>query len=123
MSDIDSFKKFNDTYGHKTGDEVLKEFAAAISESIRSIDRAGRLGGEEFLIVCPETNLSGAVLLAEKLRAVVESIKIEPLPGITASFGCASYTRGDTMDSLISRSDKAMYKAKELGRNRVESLA
>lgn len=122
MIDIDNFKTVNDTFGHKTGDCLLKEFALTVTGSIRSIDSAGRLGGEEFLIVCPETGIQGAALLAEKLRTAVESIRMESFPGITASFGCAAYISGDSPDNLISRSDKAMYRAKELGRNRVENF-
>lgn len=122
MIDIDNFKTVNDTHGHKAGDFLLKEFASTITRSIRSIDSAGRIGGEEFLIICPETGIHGAVMLAEKLRAAVESIKIESIPPITASFGCARYNAGDSMDKLISRSDTAMYRAKELGRNRVENI-
>ncbi len=121
MIDIDHFKQFNDTYGHGTGDRILKEFAEVVSSSLRIIDNAGRIGGEEFLVVCPETNITGAFLVAEKLRIAVESMKIDSVQQITASFGCASLIPGENFDNLISRSDKALYRAKENGRNRVES--
>jgi len=121
MIDVDHFKLFNDTHGHETGDRILKEFAGTISRSIRAIDLAGRIGGEEFLVVCPETNITGAFLVAEKLRDAVESMQIEGIGRVTASFGCASLFQGEDWNSLISRSDRALYVAKEHGRNRVES--
>lgn len=120
MIDIDHFKQFNDNHGHETGDKILKEFAATVNGSIRTIDKAGRLGGEEFLIVCPETSVTGAFLVAEKLRAAVESMKVDKVDRVTASFGCASLRTGENSDRIISRADKALYLAKELGRNRVE---
>lgn len=123
MIDIDHFKKFNDTHGHETGDSILKEFAKTIKGSIRGIDLVGRLGGEEFLVVCPETGITGAFMVAEKLRNAVESMQIDSVGRITASFGCAALVPGDNWNSLISRSDKAMYAAKGHGRNRVESDA
>jgi len=121
MIDIDHFKQFNDTHGHETGDRILKEFAETINRSIRAIDIAGRLGGEEFLVVCPETGIAGAFMVAEKLRDAVESMQIECVERVTASFGCAALIQGEDWNSLISRSDKALYVAKEHGRNRVES--
>ncbi len=120
MIDIDNFKEFNDIYGHGTGDKILKKFAVTMILALRSIDIAGRIGGEEFLIICPETDMTGAFLVAEKLRVEVESMKIDSLGQITASFGCAELYPGEKLDSLISRSDQALYRAKEHGRNTVE---
>ena len=121
MIDIDHFKAVNDTYGHESGDIVLKKFAETIKNSIRVTDLVGRIGGEEFLVICPETKVTEAATLANKLRLAVESIKFETMPGITASFGCAELLHEDkTFDSILSRSDKALYMAKENGRNRVE---
>jgi len=120
MIDIDHFKEFNDTLGHETGDKILKQFAETVNRSIRNIDVAGRIGGEEFLIVCPETGVTGAIQVAEKLRSAVEEMEIESVHNITASFGCASLMPGENSDKLISRSDKALYRAKEKGRNMVE---
>ena len=121
MIDIDHFKQINDTYGHETGDIVLKKFAKTINCSIRITDLVGRIGGEEFLVVCPETDASEAAILAEKLRSTIDSLKFETIPGVTASFGCADLFHGEnSFDPLVSRSDKALYKAKENGRNRVE---
>lgn len=121
MIDIDHFKSFNDNYGHDVGDKVLKKFAETINRSIRVTDLVGRIGGEEFLIICPETDVSQAKVLAEKLRLEVETIKLKSIDKITASFGCAQFLSGEnSFDSLLSRSDKALYKAKDNGRNRVE---
>ena len=127
MVDIDHFKSFNDTYGHETGDKVLRQFAKTINNSIRITDLVGRIGGEEFLVICPETNLSQANILAEKLRLEVEAIQLEcidfidSVDKITASFGCAELLPGEnSFDPILSRSDKALYRAKEHGRNRVE---
>ncbi|MCL1834240.1 MAG: diguanylate cyclase, partial [Leptospirales bacterium] len=121
MIDIDHFKSVNDTYGHETGDIVLKKFAETINYSIRITDLVGRMGGEEFLIVCPETDAFEAATLANKLRAIIESLEFETIPGITASFGCAEFLSGEnSYDPLLSRSDKALYMSKKNGRNRVE---
>jgi diguanylate cyclase (GGDEF)-like protein/PAS domain S-box-containing protein len=123
MLDVDHFKTINDTHGHSMGDTVLIQIADLIRSSIREIDVLGRWGGEEFLVVCPETDLAGAAALAEKLRAAIEGgdFPIEEL--ITCSFGAASYQTGETLDDLIGRTDSALYLAKEHGRNRIEISA
>lgn len=118
--DIDFFKNVNDTYGHEAGDTALKMIADAINSGIRGVDHAGRMGGEEFIVVCPDTPESGALFLAEKLRAVIESLVIPGSGRLTASFGCALRLPGESIDRLLSRADSALYRAKELGRNRVE---
>jgi len=118
--DLDHFKKINDTYGHETGDIVLKMVADAVSAGIRGVDHAGRMGGEEFIIVCPDTPECGAVNLAEKLRVLVENLEIPGAGKITASFGCALRLLDESIDRLLSRADSALYRAKDLGRNRVE---
>lgn len=118
--DLDHFKKINDTYGHEAGDTVLKLVSDAVSTGIRGVDHAGRMGGEEFIIVCPDTPECGVINLAEKLRAVVENLEIPGAGKITASFGCALRLPGESIDRLLSRADSALYRAKELGRNRVE---
>lgn len=118
--DLDHFKKINDTYGHETGDTVLKQVADAISNGIRGVDHAGRMGGEEFIIVCPDTPECGVINLAEKLRIIIEKLEIHRAGTITASFGCALRSPGESIDRLLSRADSALYRAKELGRNRVE---
>jgi len=127
MVDIDNFKQVNDTYGHKFGDFVLQEFASLLRANIRKIDILGRYGGEEFLIILPNTAASGAVNLGEKLRVVVEQYQIVQdghQIRITASFGVASTSDGQVFnhDQLLQMTDKALYVAKQSGRNRVCSL-
>ena len=126
LTDIDYFKKVNDNYGHNTGDLVLQRFSEKLSESIRPYDFAGRYGGEEFVICLPDANDLQARVIAERMRKKVEEMKIIPpddpqSSGITASFGVASYRleSEDSLDSLTKRADKAMYRAKGEGRNRV----
>lgn len=118
--DLDHFKNINDTYGHEAGDNVLKMVADAISAGIRGVDHVGRMGGEEFIIACPDTPECGAINLAEKLRIIIENIDVPGAGLITASFGCALRGTGESIDRLLSRADSALYCAKELGRNRVE---
>ena len=128
--DIDHFKKINDTYGHQTGDEVLIEFANCLSKAIRiNIDWIGRYGGEEFIIVLPETPLAGAARLAERLRKVVADHKITTDGNdisIKSSFGVTGFN-SETLDTKISAekiigaADKYLYQAKETGRNKVIS--
>jgi diguanylate cyclase (GGDEF)-like protein len=113
--DLDHFKKINDTYGHEAGDTVLKLVSDAVSTGIRGVDHAGRMGGEEFIIVCPDTPECGVINLAEKLRAVVENLEIPGAGKITASFGCALRLPDESIDRLLSRADSALYRAKELG--------
>jgi diguanylate cyclase (GGDEF)-like protein len=122
LMDLDFFKKINDTYGHEVGDKVLKEFSKTISAHIRALDIFGRMGGEEFLLICPNTSEAGVLNLAEKLRKEVEKIPLPDGTNLTASFGCATRAKGESESSLLSRADQAMYRAKELGRNRVEII-
>ncbi|HMB21078.1 MAG TPA: sensor domain-containing diguanylate cyclase, partial [Spirochaetota bacterium] len=124
ISDIDHFKNFNDTYGHQQGDIVLKEAAQIFRDQLRKIDLPARYGGEEFAVILPETNLKQAGAVAQRLRHAVES---HPFSGqgkplhVTISLGVAEYDVNRDVDSksLIDRADRAMYKAKEMGRNRV----
>lgn len=118
--DIDHFKRINDTYGHKVGDEVLKELAKIIKSVIRKADFVARWGGEEFVILAPETDLDGALNLAEKLRQTVEKHQFPTVKNVTISLGVAQYIDGETPEEFIIRADMALYKAKENGRNRVE---
>lgn len=123
MFDLDHFKRFNDVHGHAVGDEVLKEVAKRGSDSLRKIDIFGRYGGEEFAIVLPETDLPGARRTAERLRFAVNSepfnSSIGPLT-VSISLG-AAVIKPDTLsiEQLLGIADKALYRAKELGRNRV----
>jgi len=123
--DIDFFKQVNDTHGHDCGDEVLREFANRISANVRGIDLACRYGGEEFVVVMPDTDLNFAYMVAERLRQAVADapFRINVPPGqlpVTISIGVtASEGVGDTAESLLRRADQALYRAKRDGRNRV----
>jgi two-component system cell cycle response regulator len=125
IMDIDFFKQVNDTYGHDIGDEVLKEFANRINANVRGLDLACRYGGEEFVVVMPDTDLAFAYSIAERLRQSIETtpVKISRAPNmlnITISIGIAK-TEGqnDTAQALLHRADQALYRAKRSGRNRV----
>jgi len=128
MCDIDHFKKVNDTYGHQAGDLVLKAFSKRINGSIRDrVDLLARYGGEEFLVTLPETDLDGALHLAERLRRIISEKRYNigtKKINITASFGVAGFdsdNAGDeiSFDTLINHADKYLYQAKNEGRNRV----
>jgi polar amino acid transport system substrate-binding protein len=119
MLDIDHFKKINDEFGHIVGDSVLKKIAQVIKSSLRTNDFLGRWGGEEFLIICPSTNIDKAKMVAEKLRAALVNTPFTPLKKVTASFGVAEWEVEESQDSLISRADSALYRSKNDGRNRV----
>jgi two-component system cell cycle response regulator len=125
IMDIDYFKAVNDTYGHDVGDEVLRDFASRIAANVRGIDLACRYGGEEFVVVMPDTDAGYAYTVAERLR---QSIELTPFPisrapdkiNVTASIGIASSNgNGDDSDKLLHRADQALYRAKREGRNRV----
>jgi len=122
--DIDYFKSINDTHGHDAGDDVLREFAVRIRKSIRGIDLACRFGGEEFVVVMPETDLAVATMVAERLRRRIAS---EPFPiqqgarsiEVTISIGIAALGSADNAATVLKRADQALYRAKRDGRNRV----
>jgi len=120
--DIDHFKKINDLYGHQMGDTTLKEFSNILSSHTRKTDTVGRWGGEEFLIICSETSLEGILILAQKLRKEISSHSFSLDKQVTASFGVSSYIKNENINELIKRADKALYKAKEKGRNIVEHI-
>ncbi|SEQ38997.1 diguanylate cyclase [Devosia sp. YR412] len=125
--DIDHFKSFNDTYGHQTGDQVLRLVAMTLKSNIKGKDLAARYGGEEFVAILPSTDLEGAIIVAENIRKAIQAKELlkrstnEKLGRITASFGIASYRSDDTTGSLIERADRCLYAAKRAGRNRVFS--
>ena len=120
MLDIDHFKRINDTHGHPTGDQVLREIAEILHATVRQSDRLGRWGGEEFLLICPETDLAGARRLAENQRAAIQTHPFPTVGHCTASFGVSQVRTEDTAASLVARADAALYQAKTAGRNRVE---
>ena len=123
MLDIDFFKKVNDTYGHLAGDYVLKEVSKTIKEEIRDTDVCGRFGGEEFLVLLPNTKMSGALKLAKRIRKAIgnkEFIFDNQQINVTISIGITSASKTDSVFSLIERADNGLYDAKKNGRNRVE---
>jgi polar amino acid transport system substrate-binding protein len=122
MLDLDFFKKINDTHGHQIGDQILKITADILKENIRQPDILGRWGGEEFLIICPNIDLSGAIVLAEHLRALIENHRFPTINNATSCFGVTQLKADDKMNTLIARADEALYKAKDNGRNRVEAI-
>lgn len=121
--DIDYFKKFNDNFGHRVGDEVLRRVACLLAESTRNIDFAARYGGEEFVLILPETAIEGAVLTAERIREVIARRKMNVNGkdlSVTVSIGVASFPEdADYREMLIERADNALYSAKKSGRNKV----
>lgn len=121
LLDIDDFKAVNDTHGHQVGDQVLVEIAKLLQTHIRKTDFVGRWGGEEFMVICTQTDLSGAIKLAEHLRKLIEACPLPVVAHKTSSFGVAAYQSGDHANTLVSRADGALYEAKHRGRNRVES--
>ncbi|MCH7858258.1 MAG: diguanylate cyclase [Candidatus Marinimicrobia bacterium] len=124
MVDIDNFKQVNDTYGHLAGDNVIHEIAQSLKLNTRRSDFVGRYGGEEFLVVLPETPHDKARVLAEKLRQQVAKIVVpidgEVIRDVTISIGLATFKKDVSVESFINRSDEWMYKAKEMGRNQVQ---
>ena len=124
LADIDDFKRINDGFGHHVGDEALRRFARLLTGELRDIDVAGRLGGEEFAVLLPETDLEGGFIAAARIRRAVEKSELVLSDRIrirfTASLGLASY-EGDAADTLLQRADAALYKAKADGKNRVSA--
>ena len=125
LTDLDHFKSINDSYGHHSGDEVLRKFARILTTSVRNVDVVGRWGGEEFVILMPDTGLVEAVQAAERMRQAIAATPIrlgDVECNCAASFGVAAFQRGTPdLDALLSRADTALYRAKETGRNRVEA--
>ena len=119
LLDLDDFKAVNDQFGHQAGDRVLVTVAALLRDSSRQTDVVGRWGGEEFLLVCPDTDLAGAAVLADKLRLRLASADFGVAGTKTGSFGVASLRDGEAADGLMARADAALYRAKHAGRNRV----
>ena len=120
LLDVDHFKEINDTYGHPCGDQVLSTLGNVLKQSIRETDVAGRVGGEEFCILLSNTDGKASQVFAEGLRLKLPTIRLSCLPSsnsISASFGVVSYKKGDSLDELYKRADKALYQAKESGRN------
>lgn len=123
MLDIDHFKKINDTYGHNVGDEALKLFSSLCLKNLRDVDILGRIGGEEFAIVLPNTAEDQATFVAERIREEIESKTLNNhngIPPMTVSIGIACTNQNNELEEIIQLADIALYKAKENGRNRIE---
>jgi len=126
--DIDHFKKVNDTFGHDAGDEVLKIFASRVKAAVRTADLVCRLGGEEFVIVMPETGIDIARRIAERVRKAIEASAFPILAGqqaipITVSIGLADRGKDVQAEQIFKRADRALYRSKQEGRNRVSAEA
>ena len=125
ITDIDLFKRVNDTYGHVFGDKVIRAVAQILKDNVKGKDTAARYGGEEFVILLPDTPLAGAHRLAERIRATVEKCRIkransnEAVASITVSLGVASFRDGESASEFVARADSALYASKHQGRNRV----
>jgi diguanylate cyclase (GGDEF)-like protein len=126
LLDIDHFKQYNDNYGHLEGDRVLVNISQMIKSCLRKLDTAYRYGGEEFTVILPETVCDEALLVAERIRSVIQAEKFEPLPdkevSITISIGVTQYMPKEQLSTFIQRADKAMYLSKQNGRNQVTVL-
>ncbi len=122
MFDIDHFKEVNDNYGHQIGDYVILEIVKITRDNIRRHDTIGRYGGEEFMVLLPETGLQKALEIAERLRIRIEQYSFKEAGQLTCSFGVVSYSDNENIDRLIKRVDDSLYMAKNNGRNRVESM-
>jgi diguanylate cyclase (GGDEF)-like protein len=124
MLDLDHFKSINDLYGHAAGDQVLKSFADTMRRQLRQTDLAGRLGGEEFAILLPQTELEAASIFADRLRQGFAALSQQAggsVFRVTASVGCAALSAADELvDVALARADQALYRAKENGRDRIE---
>jgi diguanylate cyclase (GGDEF)-like protein len=119
LFDLDHFKRLNDTHGRLVGDQVLQEVAQVARLHLRAADLFGRWGGEEFVVLLPQTRLSDAQTALERVRLALHTIALPNVHAVTASFGIAAYLPGDTRESLLHRADQALYLAKTTGRNRI----
>ena len=120
LLDVDHFKKVNDTFGHDAGDVALRQLAESLRQELRGVDTAARYGGEEFAVILPQAGVEGAMAVAERLRARIERTEVPGVGFITASFGVATYPlHATSRDMLVSTADRALYNAKNTGRNRV----
>jgi len=119
LFDIDHFKQVNDTFGHHVGDRILEKFSSLIAKNIRSVDKFGRWGGEEFLLLLDATDEHEAMQVGQKLNTLVANTVFDELYCITVSIGVTTYRKGETKEQCIERVDMALYAAKNLGRNRV----
>jgi diguanylate cyclase len=127
MADIDHFKRFNDSFGHQIGDQVLKLVAQTLSDSLKGRDMPTRYGGEEFAVILPQTRLKDAATVADQMRTTLQKRRLvgkdsrDDYGAITLSFGVAQYRSGEHLADFLARADAALYHAKREGRNRVST--
>ena len=122
LIDIDEFKLFNDNYGHKIGDEILCSIADILRQSLRQSDTLARWGGEEFIVILPNIDIDQAREKAEMIRKLIEKSKFSGSMNVTCSFGLTKYIDGESSDAVFIRTDRALYRAKDLGRNQTQVL-
>ncbi|OGX31327.1 MAG: hypothetical protein A2787_02175 [Omnitrophica WOR_2 bacterium RIFCSPHIGHO2_01_FULL_48_9] len=124
MIDVDYFKRFNDQYGHMVGDQILHKIGMIIKENIRGIDIVGRYGGEEFVVVLPDTDRKGAGFVAERIRSATEATQIQAydtVVSVTISIGLTVFPDdAESLSQLIEKADQSLYQAKSTGRNRID---
>ncbi|WP_221799656.1 diguanylate cyclase [Oceanobacter mangrovi] len=119
LMDIDHFKDINDNLGHAIGDQVIIELSRMLKNTVRKIDAVGRWGGDEFMVICPMTDLDGALQLASNVREAINELEIDEVGKVSSSLGVACWRPGEDLEQLINRADRGLYNAKRLGRNRV----
>ena len=122
LIDIDHFKQVNDTHGHAVGDAVLRQFARLLRDSVRAVDQVGRLGGEEFLVILPQADVEQASAVARGLQRLVRECEFKTVRHKTASFGITQYHGDESPHGMLDRADRALYRAKANGRDRIEVL-
>lgn len=124
LTDLDFFKNINDSYGHNKGDEILVEFSKILKQDLRPTDFSARFGGEEFLVILPETSIHAAEVIAERIRKQMKSIRVEGITeNISASFGVTNVAANETATEAFIRVDKALYQSKKMGRNTVTAIS
>jgi diguanylate cyclase (GGDEF)-like protein len=121
--DLDYFKRINDNHGHAAGDEVLQRVCRLVMQATKRRDYLGRLGGEEFALLLPDTTLAGGITLAQSLCDQISQLPFGKIGTVSASFGLAAYEAGDSIASLLHRADESLYRAKAAGRNRVDIVS
>ncbi len=121
--DFDNFKRINDNYGHLAGDSVIVQFVEIVNKNIRTIDIFARWGGEEFVLLLPNTDLNQGMATAERLRCNIEKHVFAKADKITCSFGVAQYSNDDNMESLLHKADKMLYEVKSKGKNCVRGYS
>ncbi len=122
MYDLDHFKHINDSFGHDAGDRVLIDVSELVLQQTRAADVVGRWGGEEFMVLMPQTDIEQAKTVAEKLRTVIAEHEFDKVNAVSASFGLTQFVKNETSESLYKRVDEALYIAKKNGRNRIETV-